>query len=212
MPDLAALSESLSGTLRRADTSVNWLQPVLLRLVAEGQPVSVGEIAAAAGRAEPDVRAALAQMPDTEFDVSGRVVGWGITQNQTPHRFDVDGRHLFTWCALDTLMFPALIGRAATVTSPCRATGEPVHVQVDVNPDRVSSVTPADAVVSIVTPGETGSIRGAFCNQVHFFANADAAGPWLAEHPGATVLPVAQAFELGQPLTAQMAAGTGDCC
>ena len=212
MPDLAALSESLTETLRRADTSVNWLQPVVLRLVAEGQPVPVAEIAAAADRAEPEVRAALAQMPDTEFDAAGWVVGWGITQNQTPHRFDVDGRHLFTWCALDTLMFPALLGKAATVSSPCHATGEPVHVQVDVNPDRVNSVTPPDAVVSIVTPDETVSIRGAFCNQVHFFANADAAGPWLAEHPEATVLPVAQAFKLGQPLIAQMTVGTTDCC
>lgn len=157
-------------------------------------------------------------MPDTEFDGAGRVVGWGITQRPTPHHFEVDGRHLFTWCALDTLMFPALLGHAASVSSPCHATGEPVHVRVDVAPDRVSHVTPADAVVSIVTPGETASIRGAFCNQVHFFANAGAARPWLAEHPGASVLPVREAFELGRPLVAQMAAGAGagagagDCC
>jgi len=109
-------------------------------------------------------------------------------------------------------MFPALLGQAASVTSPCHATGEPVHVQVDVNPDRVSTVTPAEAVVSIVTPGKTASIRGAFCNQVHFFASADAAGPWLAEHHEASVLPVAEAFELGRPLIAQMAAGASDCC
>ena len=212
MPDLAALSESLSGTLRRSDTTVNWLQPVLLRLVAGGEPVTVADIATAAGRPEPDVRAALAEMPDTEFDDSGRVVGWGITQRRTPHRFEVDGRHLFTWCALDTLMFPALLGKPAQVSSPCHATGQPVEVQVDVNPDRITSVTPAEAVVSIVTPGVTGSIRGAFCKQVHFFASADAARPWLVEHPTASVLPVAEAFELGQPLVAQMAAGATDCC
>ena len=212
MPDLAALSDCLSGTLRRSDTTVNWLQPVLLRLVAGGEPVTVADLAVAAGRPEPDVRAALAQMPDTEFDDSGRVVGWGITQRTTPHRFNVNGRHLFTWCALDTLMFPALLGKPAQVSSPCHATGEPVEVQVDVHPDRVTSFTPAEAVVSIVTPGQAGSIRGAFCNQVHFFASADAAGPWLAEHPEASVLPVVEAFELGKPLVAQIAAGGADCC
>lgn len=111
MPDFAALSESLSDTRRRSDASVNWLQPVLLRLVAEGEPVAVADFAAAAGRPEPDVRTALADMPDTEFDEAGRVVGWGITQRRTPHRFDVNGRHLFTWCALDTLMFPATAPR-----------------------------------------------------------------------------------------------------
>ena len=150
-------------------------------------------------------------MPDTEFDESGRVVGWGITQRRTPHRLNVDGRRLFTWCALDTLMFPALLGKPAKVSSPCHATGEPVEVQVDVNPDRITSVTPAGAVVSIVTPGQTARIRGAFCNQVHFFASADAAGPWLAGHHEASVLPVAEAFELGKPLVAQIAAGATDC-
>lgn len=212
MADLNTLTHTLSDTLRRTNKTVNWLQPVLLRLVSLGEPVTVADIAAACGRPVAEVQAALRQMPDTELDDAGRVVGWGITQNPTPHRFEVDGRHLFTWCALDTLMFPALLGQAASVTSPCQATGEPVHVQVDVDPDRVSTVTPAEAVVSIVTPGETASIRGAFCNQVHFFAKAGAAGPWLAEHPGASVLPVAEAFELGRPLIAQMAAGAGDCC
>jgi len=109
-------------------------------------------------------------------------------------------------------MFPALLGQAASVTSPCHATGEPVHVQVDVNPDRVSTVTPAEAVVSIVTPDKTASIRGSFCNQVHFFASADAAVPWLAERREASVLLVTEAFELGRPLIAQMAAGSSDCC
>jgi len=210
MADLHALSQTLSDTLRRPDTTVNWLQPALLPLIALGEPVTVAEIAAACGRPVGEVQAALHQMPDTELDDAGRVVGWGITQRPTPHQFEVDGRHLFTWCALDTLMFPALLGQAASVTSPCHATGE--HVQVDVDPDRVSTVTPAGAVVSIVTPGTTASIRGAFCNQVHFFASADAAAPWLAEHPGASVLPVAEAFELGRPLIAQMAAGSSDCC
>jgi alkylmercury lyase len=211
MADLHALSQTLSDTLRLPDMTVHWLQPALLPLIALGEPVTVAEIAAACGRPVPEIQAALREMPDTELDDAGRVVGWGITQRPTPHQFEVDGRYLFTWCALDTLMFPALLGQAASVTSPCHATGEPVHVQVDVNPDRVSTVTPAEAVVSIVTPGKTASIRGAFCNQVHFFASADAAAPWLAEHPGASVLPVAEAFELGRPLVAQMAAGSSDC-
>jgi len=210
--DLHELTTTLSDTLRLGDTTVNWLQPVLLLLIALGEPVTVAEMAAVCGRPVGEVHAALHQMPDTELDDAGRVVGWGITQRPTPHQFEVDGRHLFTWCALDTLMFPALLGQAASVTSPCHTTGEPVHVQVDVDPDRVGTVTPAGAVVSIVTPGETASIRGAFCNQVHFFSSADAAGPWLADHPEASVLPVAEAFELGRPLIAEMAAGASDCC
>lgn len=212
MADLNPITQSLSDTLRRADPTVNWLQPVLLRLVALGEPATAQDIAAACGRPVVQVLAALEQLPDTELDDAGRVLGWGITQRPTPHQFEVGGRHLFTWCALDTLMFPALLAQGAGVTSPCHATGEPIHVQVDVNPDRISRLTPAEAVVSIVTPGQTGSIRRSFCDQVHFFASADAAGPWLGEHPGASVLSVAEAFELSRPLIAQMAGDAPDCC
>ncbi len=211
MADLDALASALTDTLRRGDATVAWLQPVVLRLVAGGEPVTLERVAQATGRPVQEVRLALAGLPDTELDDAGAIVGWGITQRETPHRFNVAGRHLFTWCALDTLMFPALLGQPATVSSPCHATGRPVQLQVEVDPHRVSHVSPPGAVVSIVTPGRAVSIRGAFCDQVHFFISAAAAGPWLAEHPAATVLPVADAFALGRPLAAQLAAGT-TCC
>lgn len=211
MADIDALTTALTDTLRRGDATIAWLQPVVLRLVAGGEPVTLEQVAQATGRPMHEVREALAGLPDTEFDDTGRIVGWGITQRETPHRFNVGGRHLFTWCALDTLMFPALLGKAAAVSSPCHATSQPVQLQVEVNPDRVSHVNPPEAVVSIVTPGRTESIRAAFCNQVHFFSSAAAAGPWLAEHPEATVVPVAEAFALGRPLAAQLNAGVTDC-
>ena len=160
MADLEALSTALTDTLRRGDDTVAWLQPVVLRLVAGGEPVTLEQVAQAVGRPVQDVAQALAGLPDTELDDAGRIVGWGITQRETPHKFNVDGRHLFTWCALDTLMFPALLGRPAAVSSPCHATGQPVQLQVEVDPDRVTHVHPPEAVVSIVTPGRTASIRG----------------------------------------------------
>jgi len=77
MADLHALTQTLSDTLRRADMTVNWLQPVLLRLVARGEPVTVANIAATCGRPVAEVQAALSQMPDTELDDAGRVVCGG---------------------------------------------------------------------------------------------------------------------------------------
>ena len=96
MADLNALAQTLSDTLRRTDTTVNCPQPVLLRLVSLGEPVTVADIADACGRPIGEVHAALGQMPDTGLDDAGRVVGWGITQRPTPHHFEVNGRHLFT--------------------------------------------------------------------------------------------------------------------
>ena len=184
----------------------------LLRLLAQGEPVTIDQLATATGRSTTEVRQALAAAPDTEYDNAGRIVGSGITLNPTPHRFEIDGKQLYTWCALDTLVFPAILGKPATVSSPCHATGELVRVQV--TPAGVTSVDPATAVVSLVTPNDCCEVRSTFCNQVHFFSSREAALPWLAEHPGTSVVPVAAAYRLGRPVIDTLLGNQdpSDCC
>jgi biotin operon repressor len=60
--NLDQLTDDLTGTLRRNDTDVTWLQPVVIRLLADGNPVSVEQLADATGRSHAKVRAALAAM------------------------------------------------------------------------------------------------------------------------------------------------------
>lgn len=199
-PPLAdQLATTLSPTLTEGAQS--WLWHPLLRLLAHGEPVTIEQLAAATGHSSSEIRHALTGLPDTEYDEHGRIVGHGLTLRPTPHRFTLDGQQLYTWCALDTLLFPALLGRPATVESPCHATGTPVRVQVE--PDTLAGVEPASAVVSLVTPQQCTSVRSAFCNKVHFFASPEAAQPWLVDHPDATVRPVAEAFTLGHQLAEQ---------
>ncbi|MBA0127661.1 organomercurial lyase MerB [Haloechinothrix sp. YIM 98757] len=195
------LADRLSETLRPnlTDPELSWLWSPLLRLLAGGSPVPVARLAAATGRTEPDVRRALARLSDTEYDEHGRIVGWGLTQRPTPHSFIVDGVALYTWCALDTLIFPAVLDRTARVESPCRATGAPVRLTV--TPAGISDVEPATAVLSIVAPQAQSSVRTAFCDQVHFFAEPASAQDWNREHPEASVLPVAEAHTLAQRLS-----------
>ncbi|MGC9544574.1 organomercurial lyase MerB [Streptomyces sp. UG1] len=187
------------------------LRPVQTLLVGGG-PVAIARLAAHTGRSEEEIRTALAAMPDTEYDAEGRIIGFGLTLNPTPHRYETHGRTFYTWCALDTLVFPAILGESAKVTSPCRATGEPVRLTA--TPDGPADVEPATAVVSLVAPGAPASVRSSFCNQIHFFISARAAKEWLAEHPDARVLPVADAYEAGRPLIERVLAGTSaaDCC
>ena len=103
----------------------------LLRLIVEGGPVTVEQFAAAAGRPVDDVRTGLAVVPDTEYDDQGRIIGQGLTLRPTPHRFTVAGEELYTWCALDTLIFPTLLERAASVESVSPTSGEPIGVTID---------------------------------------------------------------------------------
>lgn len=195
-PALAQLSAALRPTL--ADGPLSWLWQPLLQLLARGAPVTTSELAATTGHTTEDVHHALAQLPDAEYDEHGHLLGYGLTQRRTPHRFTVGDQQLYTWCALDTLIFPALLARPATVESPCHATETPIRVQIE--PDRIVNLTPKQAVVSLVTPEQCTSVRSDFCNQVHFFASPEAAQHWLAAHPGATVFPVAEAFALGHQL------------
>lgn len=194
----ARLDEAFART-RTAD-ALQWISRPLLGLLANGQPVTAEDLAVATDREVDEIRRVLPTLPSIELDEQGRVVGYGITLNPAPHHFTVDGRQLYTWCALDTLLFPALLNRTADVESPCHGTGTSVRVRVE--PTGVRSVEPTSSVVSIVTPEEVSAIRSSFCNYVHFFSSAEAARGWLEEHPAAAVLPVAEAFDLGRRLAA----------
>src|SRR5438128_10203248 len=118
------LAQQLSSSLNAPGTS--GVFRALLTLLAEGMPVRKGAVARALGRPEWDVVDLLAQIPSLEFDDAGDIVGAGLSLRPTMHLFEIGGRRLYTWCALDTLIFPAMLGRTARVTSPCAATGASV--------------------------------------------------------------------------------------
>ncbi|EHY87499.1 organomercurial lyase MerB [Saccharomonospora azurea] len=210
--DTQTLANRFTDTVNRAPGVKLWLLRPLLTLLATGEPVTIEQLASQAGRTAEEIREALADMPDTEYDSEGRIIGNGLTHNPTPHRYQTGDRTLYAWCAMDTLVFPAIIGHTAHVTSPCRATGEPVRLTV--TPGGLTGVEPAGAVVSLVTPDAPTSVRAAFCNQVHFFASTDAAKDWLTEHPDAQALPVTDAYDVGRPLIEQILSGTAPngCC
>jgi len=170
--------------------------PPTLDLLARGKPAVPEEIAAASGKSPEEVRAALERFPSVEWNEQGRVVGLGLTLQLTPHRLELEGRTLFAWCALDTLLFPALLGRPASIESPCRGTGEPVHIEM--TPAGIDRVEPPSAVVSIVAARDLATFRRVSCTNTHFFSSPEAASRWLEKHPEATILPAEEAFRLGR--------------
>jgi alkylmercury lyase len=199
---------------RLTDPAQNGLDPTvltpLLELLTQGEPVAIGTLAAASGLAEEEIRARLAAVPDTEYDDAGRIVGQGLTLRPTPHRFTVDGQELYTWCALDTLIFPLLLNATARVESVSVGSGKPVRFTA--SPAGVSDIEPATTVVSLVDPEDTTSIRSSFCDQVHFFTSATDAAGWLDDHTGATVLPVADAYRLATDLATAADQTSADSC
>ena len=169
------------------------LMRTAVRLLARGVPVTLGELAATAGVDVTDLIDAPAG-PDIEYDDEQRIVGWGLTLVPTPHSFIVDGQRLYTWCAADTLLFPALLGRQAHIESRCPATDTVIRMTVEPN-GAVRDLSPATAVISIPDSEQLDvrRVRVSCCQPGRFFATAEAASDWRARHPGGTVLPVADA-------------------
>jgi alkylmercury lyase len=194
--DLQELAARITAPMRTTAGEVLFeIGPPTLDLLAGGKPAFPEEIAAAFGKSPEEVRAALDQFPSAEWDEQGRVVGLGLTLRLTPHRLELEGRTLFAWCALDTLVFPLILGQTASIESPCLSTGEPVHIEV--TPAGIEAVEPPSAVVSIVAAQDLANFRRVSCNNTHFFSSLEAASRWLEKHPEATILSVEDAFRLG---------------
>jgi alkylmercury lyase len=189
----AAIAERLCGKHERVCVA-------LIRQLAAGEPVSAERLAADSNMEEPAVVAVLQQMSDIAYDSAGNVVGFGLSLIPTAHQFRVNGRTLYTWCALDTFLYTALLGQPSRVRSRCPVTAQPIGLAM--TPAGITEVSPTSSVISLVVPD--GSIadcrRSAFCNYGHFFATADSSVTWLNGHANGMILSIADAHRLGQLL------------
>jgi alkylmercury lyase len=171
------------------------LFPPAIALLARGTPVPLRRLAAVAGWPEERVAATLHDVPRADWDSDGNLIGLGLSLVPTTHRVAIDGRELFTWCAMDTLALPVMLGRPVAVQSACPATGTVIRLAV--TPQAIESVAPESAVLSEVPPTEgCDDIRSSVCDHGHFFADTAATGPWRQEYPTGQIWPVAQAFKI----------------
>ena len=205
---LDQLAEALrEAGIRQAFTpDVSRLTVSLWREVTRGSPVSqerVEQIASTLEIEQQTAREVLDKM--CERDGEGNVVGIaGLSQNQHPHRFTVNGIQLATWCAWDALFLPIMLQQTAEVSSPCPSTGETIRLTI--TPEGVTSYQPESSVISIVIPQPRTSglesveeIWTTFCHHIHFFASPQAAQEWVATREQQIVmLTIEEAFELGR--------------
>lgn len=171
----------------------------LVRLLASGYPVTRAQLATDLQMTVEQVAEVLACLADLEVDHSGNVVGWGLTLIPTPHRFQVNGKSLYTWCALDALTYPVLLHLPARVESSCPVSG--TGISLSVTPTGINNLTPPGDVVSLVIPVKDQSCtcdRGSFCAQGHFFRSRRDAVVWQGTLPGVCIFPVVDAYRLGK--------------
>ena len=175
----------------------------LIRALALGHPVPVDELVTRLDLTQDDVIRSLRSCGDIEYDDDGSIVGAGLTLVPTAHQFIIDGRTLYTWCALDTLVYAILLNARVQVLSRCPLTD--LEISLRVGPEEAISLEHPPPLLAIAPLGteccETGSVRAEFCDHTHFVASEPAARQWLGRHPGGTVLDL----EAGHRLAREMA-------
>ncbi|MGQ0551562.1 MAG: organomercurial lyase [Armatimonadota bacterium] len=196
---LNELADRIAAAVPRSGPTDRKIAVQVYRLLAEGKPVSPQMLASALGLSEIRVRDTLAGWPGIYYDGEGAIVAfWGLALPEMPHRFEVDGRTLYTWCAWDSLFIPGILGKIARVESTDPITKE--RISLVVGPDRIRQVNPAGTMVSFLAPKVPfdADVIQSFCHFVHFFGTADAGARWVSEHPTTLLLSADEAHELGR--------------
>ena len=196
------------------DESYNKLVASLFKEIAKGAPLdaeTTDALIVAAGVDIDEGREFVSGV--SEKNEQGLVIGSvGLTQAPYPHKFDVDGVSLATWCAWDTLFIAPVLGKQADVVS--NAPGSNAEVSLQIGPDGVKA--PEGAVVSfvILEPDDIDmdsleSLWMVFCHQIHFFPSRDEAVEWTADRGYKfAILSIEDAFEVGQLAFSNMIAAS----
>ena len=202
-----AHAADLLCTIPRFTEDASRLARELYGQLAQGKPVAHESLAEALGVSVDDVMALLAdeQLKASAFyDDENRVIGFrGLAVAPMPHRFEVEGRNLFTWCAVDSLFIPELLGQSARVESKDPRTGRTIRLTV--TPGGVESVDPAETVMSYVAGDpevrktNPAKVMATFCHHIYYLESPEVGAEWAREHGhGAFVVSLEEAFELGR--------------
>jgi len=174
----------------------------LIKLSGGGErPVEVERLAAATGRPVDETLALARQF--LKVNVQDGLVHLDLSAAGTPARYrlqigartiDVGG------CAPDIVWIALLAGTPIHAEATCPATRSPIRV--DFTPDGVGRVEPPSTVIAVISPlapqlqqlSSREQADADICSQQPFFASAEAAAHWQAQHRGGRIFPVRQFF------------------
>lgn len=170
-------------------------------LLARGEPLTVGQIADAAGVNDHEVEAAL-RKARCAFNQSGRLIDlFGMTLAPTYHRLEIDGKVVFSCCALWAHVIARLVDREVLVESVDPQSRE--LVRLEIAPGKVQSVNPGTALATMASTDAASIEQGvgaAFCRHVRHFASSDSANTFAASSPSCRVVDVDELHEIAGQL------------
>jgi alkylmercury lyase len=205
------LWEAAAGRLPEFSPAEQRAGLVLLEELTRGEPVAASQLAEALGIEEAKTERYLQDSglsPLVLKDEEGSALGFfGLSTVATDHRFIVHDRTLWTWCAVDTLFLPELLGTSASVESIDPVTGEPITLTV--SPTTVKTAQADGILVSMSSPEAwetTSALRliATACHFIHFFGSPASGQQWTESHPHTVLLPLDQAFAYGRRQNSRM--------
>jgi len=211
VPELEKYWQGLEPHLRQFSPEEQHAAVALYRELARGRAVDAAQLGRTLGVSAAEAHALLQRdsiRTFAYFDDRGRALGFGgLSTAPMHHRFEVDGRTLWTWCAWDSLFIPEILNRPAQVTSSDPESGDLVRLVV--TPDRIESVEPDKAVVSFILPDaevfgmSASNVMAKFCHFIFFFASRSSGERWVASHPGTFLYSLDDAFTLAKRFNAR---------
>lgn len=170
-------------------------------LLAHGRPVSVEEIARAAGTENSQVEEAV-DAARCERDARGRLIDlYGMTLTPSLHRLAIDGKILFSCCALWAHVIPKLVDTTVRVESvdPLRR-----HlVRLSLSPSGVESADPLGAAATLAVATREAidtDVCDAFCCQVRHFVSRESAEEFAADRPNCQAVDLSELQEAADQL------------
>jgi len=162
------------------------------KLLLEGYPVKIERTAKILNDSVEHISQIIKRFGET--DPQGDIVGLsGISLIPTPYKFRIKNKLLYTWCALDSLLFPEILDVEAEIESVDYINNNPVKLLIE--GDYLWWTDPAPLFISSVNNVDNCNIRKSFCNGVHFFASKKTADKWLTENVDSEILLVEDLFE-----------------
>lgn len=117
----------------------------------------------------------------------------GLSITPTKHKFIVKNKTLYTWCALDTILFTKRLDVSSHVISY-----DPIDktvIELKIEGGRLRWSNSHSIYVSWVENIDTCNIKGSFCDHVFFFSGKKSANQWLDSNPDGNVISIDEFFE-----------------
>lgn len=129
-----------------------------------------------------------------ELDENNEITAFfGLSLTPTKHKFIVQQKTLYTWCALDAILFTEWLGVSSQIISH-----DPIDnslIELNIDSDHLISSHPHPIFLSWVDKIDTCNLKGSFCNHVSFFSCEQTAKTWLSNNQNGKILTLEDLFE-----------------